>query len=84
VKPKVGVVGEILVKFHPTANNNIVELLEGEGAEVVVPDLIDFFSYSAYDNLVKYKELSGSFWSMLSGNISIKVIDYYRKYMKKV
>lgn len=83
VKPKVGVVGEILVKFHPTANNNIVELLEGEGAEVVVPDLIDFFSYSAYDNLVKYKELSGSFWSMLSGNISIKVIEYYRKHMKK-
>ena len=41
-KPKVGVVGEILVKFHPTANNNIVDVLESEGAEVVVPELIRF------------------------------------------
>ena len=38
-KPKVGIVGEILVKYHPTANNNLVDILEAEGAEVVVPDL---------------------------------------------
>lgn len=44
VKPKVGVVGEILVKFHPTANNDVVTLLEKEGAEAVVPDLINFFT----------------------------------------
>ena len=36
-KPRVGVVGEILVKFHPTANNGIVRTIEAEGAEVVVP-----------------------------------------------
>jgi len=83
VKPKVGIVGEILVKFHPTANNNIVELLEAEGAEAVVPDLIDFFLYCAYDNEIKYKILSGSFWSMLSGKFSIKTIESYRKDMKK-
>ena len=41
-KPKVGVVGEILVKFLPAANNHLVELLEAEGAEAVVPDLTDF------------------------------------------
>ncbi len=41
-KPKVGVVGEILVKFLPAANNYLVELLEAEGAEAVVPDLTDF------------------------------------------
>ena len=45
VKPKVGIVGEILVKYHPTANNNIVDVLEKEGAEVVVPELLDFFLY---------------------------------------
>ncbi len=44
-KVRVGIVGEILVKFHPTANNHLVELLEQEGAEVVVPDLLDFFLY---------------------------------------
>lgn len=38
-----GIVGEILVKFHPTANNNVVEVVEKEGAEAVVPDLIDFY-----------------------------------------
>lgn len=44
-KPRVGVVGEILVKFMPAANNYLVELLEAEGAEAVVPDLLDFFMY---------------------------------------
>ena len=42
-KPRVGVVGEILVKFHPTANNHVVQVIEDEGAEAVVPGLVDFF-----------------------------------------
>jgi len=83
VKPRVGVVGEILVKFHPTANNNIVELLEAEGAEAVVPDLTDFLFYSAFDSKIKYEQLSGSFKNMVSGQISIKFMEYYRKDMKK-
>ncbi|QEK11515.1 2-hydroxyacyl-CoA dehydratase [Crassaminicella thermophila] len=82
VKPKVGIVGEILVKFHPDANNNIVDLLEAEGAEVVMPDLIDFLLYCAFDYKVKYKELSGSLLGMLMGDITIKGIEYYRKEMK--
>ena len=83
VKPKVGVVGEILVKFHPTANNNIVELLESEGAEAVVPDLTDFLLYSAFDNRIRFEKLSGSFWGMISGNLTINRIESYRKEMKK-
>lgn len=83
VKPKVGVVGEILVKFHPTANNNIVELLEAEGAEAVVPDLTDFLLYGAFDNRIKYEKLSGGFWQMVSGIFSINRIESYRKEMKK-
>lgn len=83
IKPKVGVVGEILVKFHPTANNNIVELLEAEGAEAVVPDLTDFFLYCAYDNTIKYKELSGSLMGMIAAEASISAIEYYRKDMRK-
>jgi len=83
IKPKVGVVGEILVKFHPTANNNIVELLEAEGAEAVVPDLADFLLYGAYDNRIKYEKLSGSFWGMVSGYLSINRIESYRKEMKR-
>ncbi len=48
-KPKVGIVGEILVKFMPLANNFLAELLESEGAEPVCPDLIDFFLYCFYN-----------------------------------
>lgn len=83
VKPRVGVVGEILVKYHPTANNNIVELLESEGAEVVVPDLTDFLLYGAFDNRVKFQLLSGSFMGMISGYLSISKIESFRKDMKK-
>ena len=44
-KPRVGVVGEILVKFHPTANNQIVDVIEREGCEAVVPGLAEFFLF---------------------------------------
>ncbi len=58
-KPKIGVVGEILVKFHPTANNDVVNIIEKEGGEAVVPDLIDFFLYCAYSENFIYRYLSG-------------------------
>jgi predicted nucleotide-binding protein (sugar kinase/HSP70/actin superfamily) len=50
IKPRVGIVGEILVKYMPLANNHLVDLIEAEGAEAVVPDLLDFLNYSAYGN----------------------------------
>ncbi|MBS4534585.1 2-hydroxyacyl-CoA dehydratase [Clostridium sp. D2Q-14] len=83
IKPKVGVVGEILVKFHPTANNDIVGTLEEEGAEAVVPDLTDFFLYSGYNSNFKHDKLSGTFKKKVLGNFSIKAIEHYRKDMKK-
>ena len=52
-KPRVGVVGEILVKFLPAANNYLVDLLEQEGAEAVVPDLTDFLLYCFYNTNFK-------------------------------
>ena len=69
-KPRVGVVGEILVKYMPLANNHIVDLLEKEGTEAVVPDLIDFFNYSFYNNKFRRENyltsLKGSVGSMLA------------------
>ena len=56
-KPRVGVVGEILVKFLPAANNYLVELLESEGAEAVVPDLLDFLLYCFYNQNFKVEKL---------------------------
>jgi predicted CoA-substrate-specific enzyme activase len=42
-KPRVGLVGEILVKFHPDANNNAVGVIEAEGCEAVLPGIMEFF-----------------------------------------
>lgn len=83
VKPKVGVVGEILVKFHPTANNDIVGLLEAEGAEAVVPDLLGFGLYSAYNSVQKQKYLGGSKKSKNIGLGVIKFIEWYQNSMVK-
>lgn len=82
-KPRVGVVGEILVKFHPTANNDIVGTLEREGAEAVVPDLLDFFFYSALDSEFKYKYLAKSRMDKNINAIAIEYMESYRKVMKK-
>jgi predicted nucleotide-binding protein (sugar kinase/HSP70/actin superfamily) len=78
IKPKVGLVGEILVKFHPTANNNVVSIVEAEGAEAVMPGFTDFLLYSAYGLDYKYKYLSGSKMSQVLGNVAIKIIEFYR------
>lgn len=78
-KPKVGLVGEILVKYHPTANNNIIEILENEGAEVVVPDLLDFFLYCLYGGKFKKEVLSGTTKGKLISAIGIKGVEMYRK-----
>jgi predicted CoA-substrate-specific enzyme activase len=83
-KPRVGLVGEILVKFHPTANNNVVDVVENEGCEAVMPDLIDFFLYCAYGGNFKRRYLAGSFASKLVGNLAILGIECYRMYMKRV
>ncbi len=81
VKPKVGVVGEILVKFHPTANNDVVTLLEKEGAEAVVPDLINFFTYSLYNNKYKEEYLGAKHSITVLTNWAIKFIEGYRRVM---
>ncbi|WP_035291462.1 2-hydroxyacyl-CoA dehydratase [Clostridium sp. KNHs214] len=82
-KPRVGLVGEILVKFHPTANNNIVDIIESEGAEAVMPDLTDFCLYVAYNYQYKRKYLSGTRMAEFFGKIGIKYIEHYRKHMKR-
>lgn len=83
-KPRVGLVGEILVKFHPTANNNVIEVVENEGAEAVMPDLIDFLLYCAYDSNFKHDYLSGTKMRQVLSNASIIGIEWYRREMKKV
>ena len=47
-KVKGGVVGEIYVKYSPLANNSLEKVLQDEGAEVVVPGLVDFILYTCH------------------------------------
>ena len=82
-KPRGGIVGEILVKFSPSANNYLVDLLEQEGAEAVMPDLLDFFLYSAYNNNFKHEKLGKSKKSAVMGNMVIQALETIRKTARK-
>jgi predicted nucleotide-binding protein (sugar kinase/HSP70/actin superfamily) len=78
-KPRVGVVGEILVKFHPAANNHLVDLLEAEGAEAVVPDLTDFLLYCCYNTNFRTENLGNSKKSQRLNNMLINFFEWLRK-----
>ena len=54
-KVLVGIVGEIYVKYSPLGNNNLEQFLVDEGAEVVIPGLLDFCLYCVYNNLLDHK-----------------------------
>ena len=82
VKPKVGVVGEILVKFHPTANNDIVNLIEKEGAEAVMPDLMDFLFYTLHNKEFQVEQLGMPKWKGALAKTAIKALELYRFHMK--
>lgn len=82
-KPRVGIVGEILVKFLPSANNHLVDLLEAEGAEAVMPDLLDFFMYCCYNNNYKYEFLGKPKKVATINNMAIAFMEQYRKYLRK-
>ena len=78
LKPRVGIVGEILVKFAPAANNHLVELLETEGAEAVVPDLLDFMLYCFYNQIYKADYLGTSGKAALISRLGIRAIEKLR------
>ncbi len=82
-KPRVGVVGEILVKFHPTANNDIFGTIEREGAECVVPDLADFLFYSFINGVYKHRKLAFSRATERNAHIAVWALELYRGEIKK-
>ncbi len=77
-KPRVGIVGEILVKFLPAANNHLADLLESEGAEPVVPDLTDFLLYCFYNSNFKTDNLGSSKKSKVISNAGIRFFEWLR------
>jgi len=77
-KPRIGVVGEILVKYHPMANNNIVGVIEAEGGEAVVLDLLDFFLYGFRSKKYNFHMLSGSYLSMAKNMSFLALCEAFR------
>ncbi len=82
-KPTVGIVGEILVKFLPAANNYLVDLLESEGAQAVVPDLLDFLLYCFYNQIYKAEFLGTSKKSARNARLGIWALEKFRGYARK-
>ena len=82
-KPRIGVVGEILVKFHPTANNDIVNVIEREGAECVMPDLADFLFYTFSTGIFRHKQLAFSKQTEKNARLMVWATELFRSYMKK-
>lgn len=79
VKPKVGIVGEVLIKYHPFGNNFVANKLEEEGAEVVLPDFMGFIKFIAthkitFNQLIKTDKLKAKLFKT-----AIKLIDILEK-----
>ena len=73
-RPQVGLVGEILLKYHPDANNNAVKVVEAEGGEAVMPDFTDFILYGLYDEIYRWKHFSGSFRKAVFSGLLLRVM----------
>ena len=72
---KVGIVGEIFVKYSPLGNNNLEDFLVSEGAETVVPGLMDFCLYCVYNNINDYRLYRrGSVFYMLLCKLADKFV----------
>jgi len=82
-KPRVGIVGEILLKFHPDANNHAADIIEAEGGEAVLPDLIDFILYNLYDSVYRAKQLGGSRRAAFWDSIRIRIVEGMRTSARK-
>ena len=82
-KPRVGLVGEILVKFQPDANNNAIDVIEAEGCEAVLPGVLDFFLYCAYNPLWQAQNLGKSKKTGYLMKTAIRFLESLRKPINK-
>lgn len=82
-KPKVGIVGEILIKYHSFGNDNLVGKLEKEGAEVFVPELMGFVKYCAINGIFKHKLLKSGKAMAIADNIALNFINMYENTVRR-
>ncbi len=78
-KPRVGIVGEVLIKYHPFGNNFVANLLENEGAEVILPDFMGFVKFMATHKTTFNQLLNTNKTSSKIAKIAIKLFDILEK-----
>jgi predicted nucleotide-binding protein (sugar kinase/HSP70/actin superfamily) len=83
-KPKVGIVGEIYVKYSPLGNNNLEQLLRDEGCEVVTPNILDFFQYTFDSSRHDIKRYGGNHLVALIYRILIRFIEFRRSRVRRL
>ena len=81
-KPKVGVVGEILIKYHPFGNNFVINVLEKEGAEVIMPDFMGFIKFMATHKITFNTLLNTDKTKAKIFKLALKLIDIFEKDLK--
>ncbi len=83
IKPKVGILGEIFLKYEEDANKHLIDMIIKEGGEPIPTDLFDFLLYCFYDNIWEYKNMKGSFWRSQGYAWFMRWIESLRKPMRK-
>ncbi len=74
-RPRVGIVGEILLKYHPDANRHVTDLVRRENCEPVVTDMLTFFLYCMYDHVFNSQQLAGSRKSGRAAAAAIRLVE---------
>ena len=77
-KPRVGLVGEILVKFHPDANNNAIDVIEAEGCEAVLPGVLDFLLYCCHNPIWSAENIGRSKNTARIDKLAINALESFR------
>lgn len=80
---KVGIVGEIYVKYSPFANRGLEKFLLGEGCEIMVPGVMGFLQYCAANVEVDHRYYGGSFIKYFIGKKAEKILAGYDGLIEK-
>ncbi|MCK5387842.1 MAG: 2-hydroxyacyl-CoA dehydratase [Candidatus Izimaplasma sp.] len=83
-KPKVGVVGEIYVKYSPLGNNNLEQVLRDEGCEVITPSIFDFFLYTFDSTAYDIKNYGGSQLSKIKNLLTVEFVEKRKKVLANI
>ena len=76
-RPRIGIVGEIYVKFSPIASNDIVRSIEANGGEAETSGMLDFFLYGLLDSHFQWKHLDGTFSDNLKDTFGRYLLEWY-------